>query len=84
MKVLSIILQIFNNKLSIKKGVNQHILKETKSIGILVGGIIFILINTLRRVFLYIVKIKLDLFDNHFLYATIMVFIILFVISFLF
>jgi len=81
----SMILQIFYNKLAIKKGVNQHVLKETKSIGILAGGIIFILINTLRGVFLYVVKIKLDLFDNYFLYATIMVFfLILFVISFFF
>ena len=81
----SMILQIFYNKLAIKKGVNQHALKETKSIGILAGGIIFILINTLRGVFLYIIKIKLDLFDNYFLYSTIIVFfLILFVISFFF
>jgi len=81
----SMILQIFYNKLAIKKGVNQHVLKETKSIGILSGGIIFILINTIRGVFLYVVKIKLDLFDNYFLYATIMIFfLILFVISFFF
>jgi hypothetical protein len=81
----SMILQIFYNKLAIKKGVNQHVLKETKSIGILAGGIIFILINTFRGVFLYVIKIKLDLFDNYFLYAIIMAFfLILFVISFFF
>ena len=54
----SMILQIFYNKLAIKKGVNQHVLKETKSIGILAGGIIFILINTFRGVFLYVIKLN--------------------------
>ena len=76
----SMILLIYYNKIAVNKGFNQQILKETKSLGILIGSIIFILINTLRGIYLYVYSIKIIFFDNYFLYATILVFFVSFFI----
>ena len=82
---ISMILLIYYNKLAVNKGINQLLLKETKSIGILVGAILFILFNSFRGILLYIIKMTINFFDYYFLYTTFSIFfIILLIVGFLF
>ena len=83
--VLSLILLIYYNKIELNKGLNQHLLKETKALGILIGAIIFIIFSSFRGIILYIIKIKINFFDGYFLSGTFLIFfIILFIIGFAF
>lgn len=81
----SMILLIYYNKLAVNKGLNQKILKETKSLGILIGAVLFILFNIGRGIFLYIIKMKIYLFDNYLLYIVFLIFFVfLFIIGIIF
>ena len=82
---ISMILLIYYNKLAVNKGINQHILKETKSIGVLIGAFLFLLFNIFRGIFLYIIKTKINFFDCYFLYTSFSIFfLILFIIGLFF
>ena len=70
----SMILLIYYNKLVVNKGLNQHNLRETKSLGILIGSILFIIFSIVRGMFLYVIKMKLNFFDNFFLFSIFLIF----------
>ena len=81
----SMILLIYYNKLAVNKGLSQKILKETKSLGILIGAILFILFNIGRGMFLCVIKMKIYLFDNYLLYIIFLIFFVfLFIIGIIF
>ena len=81
----SMILLIYYHKLAVNKGLNQMNLKEIKSLGILIGSLLFIIFNIIRGIFLYVIKIKLKFFDSFFLYSIFLLFyIILFITIFVF
>ena len=82
---ISMILLIYYNKIALNRGLNQHFLKETKSLGILFGAILFIIFSSFRGILLYIIKIKINFFDIYFLSGTFLIFFItLFIIGFIF
>ena len=82
---ISMILLIYYNKIALNRGLNQHFLKETKSLGILFGAILFIIFSSFRGILLYIIKIKINFFDIYFLSGTFLIFFItLFIIGFVF
>ena len=81
----SMVLLIYYNKLAVNKRLNQHILKETKSMGILIGSILFILFNAFRGIFLYTIKMNNNFFDIYFMYPIFSIFfLVLFIIGLLF
>lgn len=81
----SMILLIYYNKIAVKKGIKQRILRETKSIGILFGAILFILFNSFRGIYLYLIKLEIKFLDNYFLYSIFCLFsVFLFIFGFVF
>ena len=82
---ISMLLLIYYNKIAVNKGLNQHILRETKALGILIGAILFIAFSSFRGILLYIIKFKINFFDAYFLSGTFFIFFItLFIIGFVF
>jgi hypothetical protein len=82
---ISMILLIYYNKIAVNKGLNQKILKETKSLGILIGSILFILFNISRGIFIYVIKQKIYIFDSYLLYSIFLIFFVfLFIIGIIF
>ena len=82
---ISMILLTYYNKIAVNKGLNQKILKETKSLGILIGAILFILFNLSRGIFIYVIKMELYLFDSYLLYSIFLIFFLfIFIIGIIF